>query len=254
MSDNIYSKSEISKILKTASEIQTRKDLYGNKDGLDEHELIELAKEVGIDRESLLEALDKHNQPEFNTSYSWLKATSRVQQVEMVQGEINEENWEEVVQEIRRINGGIGKLIKNGSSFEWEQRMQEIGYKHLSFSPQNGKTKIQAVFSWSPLRLLTLFLSFFFGGLAVIVFLKGLGYPKELGVLFSPFGAVAGISVASLYLRSKFVTEKKKIGAIIRSVGKVLSGKQQPSIEIDSGLEYSEETVNRSINKESESI
>ena len=70
MSDNIYSKSEISKILKTASEIQTRKDLYGNKDGLDEHELIELAKEVGIDRESLLEALDKHNQPEFNTSYS----------------------------------------------------------------------------------------------------------------------------------------------------------------------------------------
>lgn len=218
--DNIYSKKEISKILSKATEIQTQKDLYGDKDGLDEKELIALAKEVGIDQNSLLEALEKYDEPDLDKPFQWTKASSKVQQIVTVNGEVNESNWEEVVQEIRKVNGGIGKLHKTGSSFEWEQRMQEIGYKHISFTPQNGKTKIQYVSSWSPLRFLILFMGTFFVSVGVLVFLKGIGLPKNTAILFTPLGAVLGFSTGLLFLKSRFQKEKKRLNKIIDAVSK----------------------------------
>lgn len=231
--ERTFSKKEISKILNKASEIQTQKDLYGDREGLNEQELVDLAKEVGIDKSSLLEALEKINEPDLDKSFNWIKGTAKVQQITTVEGEISEEHWDEVVQEIRRINGGIGKLIRTSSSFEWEQRMQEIGYKHISFTPQKGKTKIQSVSSWGPLRFLILFMSSFMAGAALLVFLKGVGIPKSTSVLFSPLGGLAGYSLGILFLKSRFNKEKEKLKRIVAAVSNKIRGFKTPSIEIE---------------------
>ncbi|MEX0721732.1 MAG: hypothetical protein WD059_13750 [Balneolaceae bacterium] len=58
MSDpKVYSRSDISKILSKASEIQTRKDLYSDQQGLNKAELLHIAEEVGIDKDVLIQAL-----------------------------------------------------------------------------------------------------------------------------------------------------------------------------------------------------
>tara|TARA_R110000868_G_scaffold37111_4_gene131328 strand:+ start:10086 stop:10856 length:771 start_codon:yes stop_codon:yes gene_type:complete len=229
----IYSKKEISNILKKASEIQTQKELYGDEEGLNEQELVDLAKEVGIGKSSLLEAINMLNDTEFNDSYNWLKGTSRVQRITHIDGEINEQLWDEVVQEIRKINGGIGKLNHVGSSYEWEQRMQEIGYKHISFTPQKGKTKIQYVSSWAPLRFLVLFMSSFLAGVLVLIFLKGIGVPKSTAVLFSPIGGLVGYSAGILFLKARFEKEKKKLKNIVTAVSKKIRGFKSSTIEIE---------------------
>ena len=124
MSDSkTYSKKEISKVLTKASEIQVKKDLYEDQETLSEEDLIHIAEEVGISREALQEALAKIGEPDLDEqSYSLVKGTSRIQDVSSVKGVIDKEQWEDLVLEIRKITGGIGKVKKTGNTYEWEQR------------------------------------------------------------------------------------------------------------------------------------
>ena len=239
MSDHkTYSQKEISRILRKASEIQTQKDLYGDKEGLDKKELIALAREVGIDESSLIEALSKYDEPNLEQAFNWLGGTSRIQRITTIDAEITDEIWDEIVQEIRKINGGIGKLIRTSKSFEWEQRMREIGYKHISFTPKDGATKIQYVSSWAPLRFLSLFMSTFLFGVASLVFFKGIGFPKETAVLFSPIGGILGFSTGMLFLKAKFEKEKARLSSIIGAVSKKILSAKEPEITIESESIY----------------
>lgn len=231
MSDQkIYTKTEISKILSKASEIQTQKDLYGDQEGLTENELIQLAKEVGIDKNSLLEAIQVNNEPNLDTSYNWIRATSRVQQIVNVDGTFNDEEWEEIVQEIRKVTGGIGKINRVGKSFEWEQRRSDIGYKHFSFTPGNNKTKIQMVSSWGPLKLFSSMMSFFFGFIVVLLSLKSpLG--KDTAVLLAPLGGLLGLLTSRFILKSYYETQKVQLSGIIKLIANKLRPK--PAIKIE---------------------
>lgn len=255
MSDSrTFNKDEIRKILNKASEIQTQKDLYGDREGLDESELIALAKEVGIDKSSLVEALEKYDEPDLDESFNWFKGTSKVQKITTINGVVNDANWDEIVQEIRKINGGIGKLSKTSSSFEWEQRMQEIGYKHISFTPQNGKTKIQYISSWSPLRFLILFMSTFFVGVATLLFLKGIGFPKNTALLFTPFGGIIGFSTGLVFLKNRFKEEKNRLTKIISSVSKKIKTVRSSEITIEENAYSSNDELSNTSSSKIKSV
>lgn len=244
--NNIFSKEEISKILKKASEIQTQKDLYGDRDGLTEEEILKLASEVGIDRSSLYEALQTLDAPQFDTAFSWLKATSKIQDVSFVDGEMSSDSWEDVIHEIRKVTGGIGKSSKTSKSFEWEQRRQEFGYKHISLTPHNGKTKIQYVHNWTPLKYSTLFISAFLGSVFVLVLLKGLGMPKSTAVLYAPIGGLTAFAASLTFLRFHFNKEKRRLKNIVSAISKKLRSSNAPNISIEEEDVYSNEnTVNK---------
>lgn len=76
-----FSKEEISKILAKASKIQAGKDLYGDQPGLTEEELVHIAEEVGIDRDSLLEAIQSPDMPELDSTFNWITASHKIQDV-----------------------------------------------------------------------------------------------------------------------------------------------------------------------------
>ncbi|XWN37952.1 MAG: hypothetical protein ROO71_03270 [Balneola sp.] len=230
--NHIYTKKEISKILKKASEIQTQKDLYGDKDGLSEQEILELANEVGIDRASLLEAIHIHDKPGFDQEFIWTKATSKIQEVTYIDGEMPSDLWEDVVQEIRKITGGIGKSTQIGNSFEWEQR-REMGYKHISLTPKDGKTKIQYVHNWSALKIPFLFLPAFMGSVILLVALKGLGMPKSTAVMFAPIGGLAAFTGGLVYLRYHFDKQKNRLKSMINSLSKKINSPNTPKIKIE---------------------
>ncbi len=239
-SNHIYTKKEISKILSKASEIQTQKDLYGNKEGLTEKELLELAKEVGIDRESLLEALNNVDAPEFESTFKWLNASSSIQDISVIDGDVSMELWEEIIQEIRRITGGIGKSSNTGKSLEWEQRKQEFGYKHISLTPQNGKTKFQYVANWSPLKFLTLFMATFLFSTLPLVAMAGLGYPKATAILFVPISGLIGFSSGITFLKFYFNSEKKKLQEIVQSISKKIRNSKASRIHIEEEIDLTE--------------
>jgi len=248
-----YSKKEISKILNIASEIQTQKDLYGDKQGLSEDELLEVANEVGIDRDSLIQALENFENPILDSSFNWITGTSKIQDVSYVDGEISLVNWEEIIQEIRKINGGIGKTIQNGSSLEWEQRMREIGYKHFSFTPKDGKTKIQFVSGWSGLKLISTVLPSFFAFVIAIIFLKGIGLPKNIAILYAPIASLFGFGLGRLYLKSYYEKQKVILTSIKKSVSGLISKSNTANqrITLEENKSYTVEILNTSTSKSS---
>lgn len=247
--DHIFSKKEISKILTKASEIQTQKDLYGDRDGLTEQEIIELANEVGIDEASLFEAIHTFDGPEFDQEFKWTKATSKIQDVAYVDGKIAPELWEEVVHEIRKVTGGIGKSAQVGKSFEWEQR-KEIGYKHISLTPQKEKTKIQYVHNWTSMKIPFLFLPAFLGFVFVLIALKGIGIPKNTAVLYAPLGSLVAFTGGVMFMKYYFNREKERLKNMIGAISKRLTSSKSPTITIEDEEVYANQNEASKSNSE----
>lgn len=246
MADNkLYSKKEISKILKRASEIQTQKDLYGDQEGLSESELLQLASEVGIDKDSLLEALNDHDSPVFDQEFKWLNATSRIQNINTVPGEVTDENWEELIQEIRRITGGIGKVTKVGNTYEWEQRRRELGYKHISLTPQNGNTKLQMVSGWGGMKPIVYMASFMVPLALGSIIMGAMGIPKGLSLLISAGAGIIGTGLGRVFLKFHFEKQKRMLFDLARGITsrlKSFDGKGKISIEEKEVYSESENT------------
>lgn len=231
----IYSRKEISKILTKASEIQTSKNLYDDQEGLTEEDLIHVAEEVGISKEAMIEALNSMDEPDLDEqSYSLIKGTSRIQDVSVVKGEFSEEQWEDIVLEIRKITGGIGKINKTGKTYEWEQRESEIGYKHFSFTPKNGQTKIQMVSSWGPFKMLTGFLSFFLAFVIALVAIKETS-TKQMALLIAPFFGLSGFAMSRLFLKGYYQRQKAQLAKLSTLISDKIKlfGTNSSSIEIE---------------------
>tara|TARA_R110001599_G_scaffold69410_3_gene195294 strand:- start:39636 stop:40388 length:753 start_codon:yes stop_codon:yes gene_type:complete len=238
--DHIFSKSEIGKILSKASEIQKQRDLYDDKDGLSKSELIELARETGIDQLSLLEAMQTFDEPGLDNQYNWLNGTSKIQHVINIDGEITNELWDSVIKEIRKETGGIGKTAKIGSSFEWEQRKKDIGYKHISLTPVNGRTNIQIVNSWTGIKFISTFFSIMIGFMLTAVALDGSSI-ADFALIIAPLGAIIGLVPSRIFLKSYYKRQKKQVEGIITRISRKL--KSSPSITIENEDVYSNETT-----------
>jgi hypothetical protein len=230
-----YTRKEISRILTKATEVQTTKDLYDDQEGLTEEELIHVAEEVGISKEVLLEAISKLNEPNLDDqSYSYLNGTSRIQNVSTIKGEFTDEQWEDLVLEIRKITGGIGKINKTGKTYEWEQRKSDFGYKHFSFTPKNGQTKIQMVSSWGPFKMLAGFLGFFIAFVITLVAVKETS-TKQMALLIAPFVGLGGFAMSRFFLKSYYQKQKTQLTKLTTLVSnKIMSfGANSGSIEIE---------------------
>lgn len=243
-----YTKKEISKVLTKASEIQTASDLHDDQDGLTEEELIHVAAEVGISKEAIIEALQTIDEPDLNEqTYSVINGTSRIQDVSTVKGEITDDQWEDLVLEIRKVTGGIGKINKTGRTYEWEQRKSDFGYKHFSFTPKNGQTKIQMVSSWGPFKTLAGFLSFFFGFVVALIAFKEIS-GKQLALMIAPFFGLGGFAMSRFFLKSYFEKQKRQLSKLTHTLSKkILSfGDSSNSIKIEEHDVYQSESNTQS--------
>ncbi|MFN1833668.1 hypothetical protein AB2B38_000280 [Balneola sp. MJW-20] len=242
MAENrLYSKEEIQRILAKASEIQARKELYDDNIGLNEEEIIRLADEVGISRVAMNEALSNFDAPTMDDRFNWMSPNTRIQHVEHISTSIDEKNWERVVQEIRRETGGIGKTSHIGSSFEWEQRRSDIGYKHFSFTPSNNGSDVQMVSSWVGLKILTYVFSAMFPFIVSLILFKGIG--KDTAIMIGTAAAILAQIPARVFLRNYYVKQKKQLKNIIHRISGKNINKNEPAITIDEETGSSESEI-----------
>lgn len=229
----LFSKKEISKILRKASEIQTQKELYGEKNGLSREELIHLAAEVGIEESSLLQALEQQYNEPFENTFNWVKGTTKIQSSELVNGEITDKKWNQIIQQIRRITGGVGKDDRKENSYEWSQRMNDIGYRHISFTQQQGKTHIQYVYKWSGIKYISAFVGFLASFVLTFLALEDAGIAKALAVSAAGLAGVAGSFLNRFFLKSFFERQKQIMEATIQSVSTIIKGTETNHIVIE---------------------
>ena len=225
-SERSFSRKEISVILSKASVLQQDKDLFGSNEGLTSSELIQIAKEVGIDQDMLQLAIERMDEisPDLHSSF-WSPITS-IQKVGEFDGEINEQNWEKVVQDIRFLTGGIGKIAKIGSSFEWEQRKEELGYTHITFTPEKGKTKVQFVRNWRERNILTSVFSVFFFVIISAIIGKSLDLKPYFGFIL-PLAGLLGFTGSRILIKSFIKKQKTKVDLLMTNLSKKFNSQKE---------------------------
>lgn len=229
-----FSKEEISKILALASKIQNQKDLNQDQMALSVEDLRHIAAEVGIDQESLDQAIDRAGSADPDATFRWFGLSSTIFDDFTLNGELTEEAWEDVVLEIRRITGYIGKPGKVGKAFEWEQPETDTGVeKHLSLSPKNGKTKIRYIAQWKAYEIIMVGTALF-GGAGLGIFLFNLFQMSGAWFFTLPLlGSIAGFGLSRLFFKRYFEKQKSQYAQIVAAIKKRLRSSGAQKVLLD---------------------
>ena len=140
--NNRYNRDEISKILKRAAELEHADHIIDDSEGLTIKELEQVSKEVGLHPKYIQQAVNDLSNPRQSAAANLLGGPFTYQHLAPVKGTVSDEEWENVVSEIRRIHGGIGKTSTLGHTLQWEQRKREVGYIQIALSPKESHTNI----------------------------------------------------------------------------------------------------------------
>ncbi len=233
-----FNREEVSKILKMAADLDQAKT--DQDDGLNEEELRKIAEEAGINPEMISKAIFKleHGETPVDMSES-LQKDYKYKNSFIAQGPTNDQVWEEIVSEIRSIHGGIGKVSRMGSTYEWEQRKQNVGFIQVSAIPKKGHTKVTVNSNYGMLsRIYAMIGAFsgFIGGTFLSELLNiGLG---DLAVALGT--AFLGIVVSGFFAKSWMKKKSKILKYLSRRISTVIeenAALNQPTGEIEVDLE-----------------
>ncbi len=219
-----FNREEISRILKIASELDQHEEL--EEEGLTHEELRNVAREVGIDAkhiETAIHQLQNHHFEE--SSPNFIEENFAYRKSNMVEGIIDDSLWEEIVTEIRRINGGIGKTSKLGSTYEWEQRKKNTGYLQVSVTPKNDHSRLRISASY---KNFSNFLGLL-GGLVGFTTFAVLADGLSLEMLIAGIGAFAGWGASRIYLKAWMQRKRKMLRSLSNRLTKVLSQQKEPT-------------------------
>ena len=138
----LYSGTEISAVLKRAAELH-RDQGPTDTSGLTLAELEQIAAEVGIDPAFVKTAATELEEDRTDTEFHFWGGPLSVDLERIVEGEVSEAKWEEIVMEIRRIFGAAGKTGQLGRSLEWIHGDQTGERAHVTLTPMGGQTRIR---------------------------------------------------------------------------------------------------------------
>ena len=218
-----FNRDEISKILKRAAELEHDENSVDDTDGLTLQELQQVSKEVGIDPKYIQQALRELQTPAQSLTSNMLGGPFKYHILETAPGVLTEEEWEEVVSEIRRIHGGIGKTSKLGNTFEWEQRKKEVGYIQISLSPKKDHTQIHLNANYRYYASMIYTFAGIFGGIFLLVLSNKMGLTVINQTIATVLGAAGVLTAARFYLSGWMKKKRKTYDKLINRFREMLS-------------------------------
>jgi hypothetical protein len=256
-----YSEKEISAILKIAAQHQASagQDEVSANPGMTLAQIEEIASQVGIDPRHVQEAAEALDRGEdHDRSFHLWGAPLTIEFERIVEGEVTEENWSAVVEEIRSCLGIIGQANRVGASFEWTGG--EMDLTHVTVTPRGGQTKIHIIGKVSGSAGLIYGLSASFGVSAAVILpvvMTGM-LPVALaasaaivgGTLLSTrhgFGALARKrerTLKNLLQRLESVVAEPIAQPAVQKESVLEQRKQLTPLESDAGQPHPQQTIN----------
>lgn len=214
-SHRLYTEREIGALLRRASELQAEGSV-SDKSGLTLAEIEQVAAEAGIDPRYVRSAATESLRPENpGTRSSILGGPLALEEERVFHGEVTLEQWEDIVQEIRRTFGRSGVATQLGTTLEWSTSPEEA---HVSLSPRNGRTRVQITQQHGGVA----FLCYFFGTLAAVfgtgMSLSMFGWPSSVELALSGVG-LAGYAAGLRGLFGYWTgRQREKIEALLERI------------------------------------
>jgi hypothetical protein len=214
-SQHLYTEKEIGALLRRASELQA-KGSVSDKAGLTLAEIEQVAAEAGIDPRYVRSAATESLRPESpGTKSNILGGPLALEEERVFHGEVTHEQWEAIVQEIRRTFGQSGTATQLGTALEWSTSTEDA---YVSVSPRRGRTRVQVTQQHGGVA----FIFYFIGTLAAVF-----GTGISLSFIGAPSGAelaLGGVGLAGYAagLRGLFGSwtgrQRKKIETLLERI------------------------------------
>lgn len=140
--NRLYNEHEISAVLKRAAELQ-RTEGPIDTSGLSLAELEQIAADVGIDPAFIKTAAMELDEGRPDEAFHFWGGPTSVELERIVEGEMSEAQWEEVVAEIRHVYEVAGETGQLGRTLQWVHRDQTGERAHVTLTPTGGQTRIR---------------------------------------------------------------------------------------------------------------
>lgn len=230
-SKETYTREEISQILKIASEMDHLED---QEEGLTQAELKNLAAEVGIDPQNIETAIHQLREHQhIPPAPSFIEENFTYRNIQIADSLIDDQRWEELVTEIRRINGGIGKTSRLGQTYEWEQRKQNMGYLQVSVAPREDHSRIRINASYRAYDRVISLMGGMIGFTLLAVISDSIEFIQNGEFLFAGLGALGGWGAARFYLKSWMKRKRKMLNSLNHRLHEMLSRDTKPDREAE---------------------
>lgn len=236
MDNEKFNREEIGRILKIAAELNHKEQQ--NEEGLSREELQKLALEVGIDPHHIETAIQQLREQKFEPeTHSLVEENFSFRDTLMLSGTIDDGLWEDIVTEIRRINGGIGKTSKLGNTYEWEQRKKNVGYLQVSITPKGDHSRIRLNASY---RYYANFLGFIGGVIGFTLFSvlgDGISSIHGFEMLVAGLGAVVGWGSTRFYIKSWMRRKRRMLRSLSNRLTELFTNRSTHDMTTESKLE-----------------
>ncbi len=243
-----FNKKEIQQILAKAAELEMSKSLKSSGESLTEQEILELARESGINTASIKTALHSIDAPEFEKEFNWLKGTTRIQHIEHFDTPLESEQIAKVLRILQANESELGDADLHSKKLTWKLQ-REIESTKVSLYEDNEKSSFEYTSDWTALKFVMATFPFLVLFIITLITTKGMGFDKFTSLIIAPFGGFIGIAAGWVYLKSKFEKQKNRLHETLDQLRVLFiheeSGKSQINIEDELNISESDE-INKS--------
>ncbi|HRR09597.1 MAG TPA: hypothetical protein PLO56_12975 [Rhodothermales bacterium] len=142
MKERLYTEKETGALIQKAYALQQANDAQSGY-GLTEQELRNLAEEMGIQPQFLEEALQKQDANDAQKKIHLWGAPLQTTQEKMVEGDVSEDLWEEMVHKLRFTYKDQGRVERVGNTRDWIYASDHNEIAAMSITSKNGRTRIR---------------------------------------------------------------------------------------------------------------
>ena len=205
----LFSEKEVGRILKRATELH---EAEGPADtmGLSLDEVRQIATEMGVDPRYVAAAMAEVEQGgNDDERFYWLGAPVSYEMERVVEGEVSEEQWVEMVEAMRRSFKLFGANSKVGRMFEWTHNRpwRQVQVRVIS---REGKTRIRLFARYPKAAAVTFSIPIALSYMITSLFMTAMGRFDPSGFASMLIGLMGAVFLVMRYVFGRMVDEKKR--------------------------------------------
>ena len=220
----LYSEKDIGRLIQRATELQQQNE--STERGLSLDEIKQFAAELGVDPIYMEQAAS--DLEESNVEGSGITITGapfHTSTTRVVEGFIEDDQWDEMILQLRSLEGVRGEVSDFGKIREWVYEFDGLFSTRVSVSPRDEQTVIEIRKDHRGMAYMAYFVSIFIGVTLAGIALDGSGLSDVLTYTLAGSGGLGGLAsvrvALSLWKKNQVEKVKNIASRVVETLGRV---------------------------------
>jgi len=220
----LYSEKDIGRLIQRATELQQQNE--STERGLSLDEIKQFAAELGVDPIYMEQAAsDLEGANVEDTGITITGAPFHTSSTRVVDGFIEDDQWDEMILQLRSVEGVRGEVSDFGKIREWVYEFDGLFSTRVSVSPRDEQTVIEIRKDHRGMAYMAYFVSVFIGVALAGIALDGSGLSDLLTYTLAGSGGLGGLASVraglSLWKKNQVKKVKEIASRVVDTLGRV---------------------------------